>query len=334
MKQRFLHYIYRVAYYSGLIALCYFTNRHKRRVLTYHNIIPDELLDDSLHLRTSHSSSAFDAQLEIISKRWPDSERQLDPDGSGCLITFDDGYCNQARIAAPILEKWNRYAIFFLTTDLIANGNLLWPDRLLFWVSYVPFGRYRLAKMEFDLTADEQRPTFWSQIWRQIIQNQNSIKPIADAMEISYPFEALQIDPKLHELRFFPLSATELSNLQDAGHLLGGHSYGHGILARLDDQTVKEDFTRCLQLSEDMFNCSYYSYPFGGSDEVSRREQNLCRMSGFTRSFLNVDQVPSKLQADHYGIPRTTLSNTTNRFILEAELSGFKELLKKWAGKN
>lgn len=51
--------------------------------------------------------------------------------GKRCAaITFDDGYADNAFIAAPLLEKYELPATFFLTTDFVAGKRMLMHDEL------------------------------------------------------------------------------------------------------------------------------------------------------------------------------------------------------------
>jgi peptidoglycan/xylan/chitin deacetylase (PgdA/CDA1 family) len=49
--------------------------------------------------------------------------------GSTLTVTFDDGYQNNATIAAPILERHGLRACFFVTTGFIATNHIPWWDR-------------------------------------------------------------------------------------------------------------------------------------------------------------------------------------------------------------
>lgn len=58
--------------------------------------------------------------------------------GNLCLVTFDDGLASQARFAAPILEKLNIPAIFFVTTQPYTNGKAATVHKIHYLLSRVP----------------------------------------------------------------------------------------------------------------------------------------------------------------------------------------------------
>jgi peptidoglycan/xylan/chitin deacetylase (PgdA/CDA1 family) len=52
------------------------------------------------------------------------------PEPGSVVITFDDGYRDNLRIAAPILRKYELPATLFLPTSIIGRGENQWVDRL------------------------------------------------------------------------------------------------------------------------------------------------------------------------------------------------------------
>ena len=45
-------------------------------------------------------------------------------------ITFDDGYYNNFKIAAPILKRRKLSATFYITTSFIDNNEMSWIDKI------------------------------------------------------------------------------------------------------------------------------------------------------------------------------------------------------------
>ncbi len=325
MERALLRLIYMIAFYFGIVALFYYFNRHRQIVLTYHNILPDELFDNSLHLGMSHSESVFARQLEIIKRRWPTSRSGA---ADACLVTFDDGYRNQYEIASNILERHGHRGVFFVTLDLVVDRTLLWPDQFLMWLSYVPNGSYQLLGQWVEIGGGDSRSRCWSWIWEQILTNYNCREDIKNSMDAAFPFDKLPIDQSLKALRFEGMTFAQTEELARKGHRIGCHSYRHDVLACLTDAALDDDFARCEDALDWVFNCDFYSYPFGGPREVTERERSACRKSRFRRAFMNVERLEPSRANDGYAIPRTSLPNTMNRYVIEAKLSGFDKFLK------
>lgn len=327
MKGLLLRMFYFVALYSGIISLFYWSNRHKEVVICYHNVVPDELFDNAPHLSTSHSTSVFQRQIEIIAKRWPA------PRAEACLITFDDGYANQFEIAAPILNRHNRLAVFFVTLDLSMNRKMLWPDRFLMWVSYVPIGTYQLLGQPVVISDNDSRLRCWHWMWQQVNADYNRLGELSGAMDAAFPFDSLPVNEKLRALRFEGMTLPQIRELARTGHRIGCHSYRHDILSRISDTALSDDFSKCENAIGEIFNCDLYAYPFGGLSEVTERERAACRGSRFRRAFLYVARVESPNIDVDYAIPRLTLPNTANRPLIEARLSGFESFLREVIGR-
>ena len=45
-------------------------------------------------------------------------------------ITFDDGFENNYKIAAPILKKYNLKSTFYFSTELVENNSMSWIDKI------------------------------------------------------------------------------------------------------------------------------------------------------------------------------------------------------------
>jgi len=328
MKRAALRLIYIVAYHSGLIDVFYFLNRRRQVVITYHNVLPDALFDNTLHLGVSHCASAFARQIEIVNARWPASRSRPD----ACLITLDDGYRNHHEVAAGILERYGRRGVFFATLALVDGGATLWPDRMLMWLSYVPNGTYRLLGQSFSIANPAGRASCWSALWHRVCDDYGLRSDVLRDMNEVYPFDALAVDEDIKSLRFGAMSAEDIADLVRRGHRVGCHSYNHDILSRLSDAELSEDFARCDAAVGRIYSCDLFSYPFGGSNEVAEREWAACRNSRFRRAFMNVDDVQAGGDAASYAMPRISLPNTADSYVIEAKLSGFEKFLKASIG--
>jgi peptidoglycan/xylan/chitin deacetylase (PgdA/CDA1 family) len=127
--------------------------------------------------------------------------------------------------------------------------------------------------------------------------------------------------------RFHPMSKSDIMMLQTRGHVIGCHSWNHRPLAALDDNELADDFKKCTE-AKAQFGMSYYCYPFGGTEEVDWRALRACRSHGYEASVLNIEYSPfSKLRND-FALPREMLPQETNRYLIEAKLSGLESVIK------
>ena len=93
MKRKLVKYFAVFAYYSGLCALFYWLNRKAKRIITFHNVLPDAMFRGGVANGVSTSLSCFEKILDECRKRFEFSTDLFD--AKTLTITFDDGYRNQ-----------------------------------------------------------------------------------------------------------------------------------------------------------------------------------------------------------------------------------------------
>lgn len=330
MKNKILVAVYFVAAHLGLIWLFYWINRKNKIVLTYHNIIPDGLFDHSHHLGVSHGESVFEKQIQLIRRRFITNFKKRE---IRCLITFDDGYKNQLEIAARILSSYGLQGVFFVSFRSITTGCTLAIDRIMMWMSYVPIGNYIVLGSGL-LINDSSRHLAISNIYEKLIRNFELWCVVENELNAAYPFDMLSMDPELARLRFEPLNSEDLKMLSRQGHLVGAHSWGHQPLSTLPLELQKEDFSTCALLSSKYCNSKLYSYPFGGIEEVAPSTARLCAEYGFNAGYMNMPVAPEWPGVDaKFTLARFSLPNESNKYLLDAKLSGFEAFCKKYVKK-
>lgn len=122
-----------ICFYAGIDRLFYWLNRKAKRVVTYHNVLPDDLFWAAEGSPVALPESEFRRQVREMTRYL---KADADFAASGTLtITFDDGYLNQYEVAPRALEAEGiRQAVIFVSDDaLSAKGVLsaLWADREL-----------------------------------------------------------------------------------------------------------------------------------------------------------------------------------------------------------
>ncbi len=315
-----------MAYYLGVLKLFYFINRKKQLVIMYHNILSDDIFDESLvHLGVSSSETAFRKQLDIILRQFKVTTELGVP--NTCILSFDDGYKNNHDVASSMLDKHGVPGLFFIPASFFEGVTLLWIDQLLMWVSYIPLGKYYILGNDFIITDErDSRSLLWEAIYQEILSNYSNLDLLIKELDAAYPFaKNMKVIPKkMMQQRFQALSIDELESMRKKEHVLGCHSFKHDVLSLLDDQQLEEDFLNCKQ-HEQHYNSSFFSPPFGGEAEVSTNVINKCKQYGYTAVFLASEEGA----ASHYTIKRRSLNNIDDRYLIHAKLSGFESAFKK-----
>ncbi|WP_188109709.1 polysaccharide deacetylase family protein [Pseudohalioglobus sediminis] len=320
MKSLVLQCIYFAAFYAGILDLFY-RRRKTPIVITYHNIIPDDLFDKNAQfIGGDHRVSEFDAHLSIVSSKVSIGNRCIPGE---VLITFDDGYKNNKLVACPILKKHGASATFFIPACYFESSDILWVDTMLMWLSYVPDGDYDILEHNFALSNKASRSQAWEAIWERLLQDFSLKQRVLLEMEERYPVNALEIDDEYLRLRFSALNEDDLYAMIAEGNQLACHSYNHDILSRLPPADLQSNFEKCEPYRA-KYNVNWFSYPFGRDDEVSSQVVELCKTHEYSKAFMNINR-PSD---DVHKIPRINMPNSTNRYLIHAKLSGFEGALK------
>ena len=121
MKQKMVRIIAVLCYYLGLDALFYWLNKDAKRIITFHNVMPESILPQGKRIGLTDTEETFRQKVRLMKSRFKigndlSDARQL-------TITFDDGYLNQSEVAGRILkEEGDLPAIIFAAGRMIDNA--------------------------------------------------------------------------------------------------------------------------------------------------------------------------------------------------------------------
>lgn len=319
----------------ALNRLFFFLNRNRKRIISYHNVIPDKYFRELLVEGVSHSESIFNQQINYIRNYY---YFDLNPyNKKSVTLTFDDGYKNQGCIAGSTLTKLNVKAYFFCTLNLLQTGKPLFCDELMLWLSYAPSGTYSVTLEEperiqvFSIDSDKDRLNVWEFILREIKRKPNLIDVVRRAFDKHVPFSEIRnkLDSEYLNLRFSSLTKDDLDTLKDEGHLVASHSESHRIMSSLEEYTLDDEFRNCRKEFEKTFNSRVFCYPFGSEAEVNQAVIDKAQLHGFSAAFANSNTpLHSGLKYSNFFMPRIALPNTSNRMVLDFILSGAKYFLQ------
>ena len=125
-------------YYSGMLWIyAAFKLRDRAVVLMYHRILPAGA-DSFSHEGIMVTPRTFAAHMRFLRRHFrPLTQEQFGAEllGRGfgrraCLVTFDDGWWDNAGFALPILERYEMPAAVFIATAFIGTGSIFWQERL------------------------------------------------------------------------------------------------------------------------------------------------------------------------------------------------------------
>ncbi len=261
-------------------------------VLMYHDLREDDDFGNWMRV----PASVFDRQLGMLRRLGPfvgpealDAPEALDPRRPSFLITFDDGYVNNHRLALPLLEKHEAPALFFVSTRHMAERRTFWTDVV---VTAVQAGRLEALDLhEFGLGVFGFRREDGPGRWDDIQALLSALKTVGNA---DHPVVAeilgrlCEDHPALldeHLPRFRPLAPDEVRGMAAGGLCrFGAHGHDHDILTYLDDEALETNLREPKRILEDLVGAPVVdlAYPNGDHDP---RVHARAAAAGYVRAY-------------------------------------------------
>ncbi len=218
-------------------------------VLGYHRVGPAARCEFD---RTVFSAGVedFESQLDLFARDFEviglaDLDEALARRrGRALLITFDDGYRDQAEVSAPLLHARGLPAVFFLATGFVGEQRLAWWDELS-WIarssslpSIPPDGD--LLPHAIGLSADRESAA-------RALHARYRELPGADGARFVQRVGELAGTGRPAPSESPWMSWADARRLGELGHDVGGHTVTHPILARLPPEEQRREVAGSLE---------------------------------------------------------------------------------------
>jgi peptidoglycan/xylan/chitin deacetylase (PgdA/CDA1 family) len=308
-----------------LIVLCYHDLRERGDFSSWLRVEADMFrrhLEAIAHVARFVDPTALDDNLSM-----------LESGSLHVLITFDDGYPNNLRLAADLLAEAHAPALFFVSTHHLVSGEPFWFDRVV--------NRLQAARLDrLDLTgvgladyrfAAEDGPARWEGIERvlsDLKRRGNDDHPtVARALDVLE--RACGPTSQPCEQWFRPISIDELRRLAARpGITIGSHGHRHEILTYLADDRLSANLTESRRLLEDLLNreVTDFAFPNGTHDD---RVVAASRAAGYRRAYLAAGSAVATID-DPWRIPRVLVGGYDSPRTVLAKMN--RALLRAWHG--
>jgi len=261
-------------------------------VLTYHDVRSDD--DFASWLRVSLSE--FTAQLAELERLGhfihPGDLFRPEALRRHCLnflLTFDDGYVNNYRLALPVLKQFSAPALFFVSTWHLETGEPFWFDRIVtpiqaLGLAELDLQRFGLHHYRFNKRDETRR---WDEI-QVLLENIKALgnEDIPQVQRLlQYIDREYGSDISTHLERYRPIHRDELSRMVESGLCtVGSHAHRHVILTKLSDEVLTAELQKSKSILEKLQASPVFhlAYPNGDWDErVSAHASRI----GFTYAF-------------------------------------------------
>lgn len=217
-------------------------------------------------------------------------------------ITFDDGYADNCTLALPLLQKHGMSACFFVASGFL-NGGIMWNDVVIESIrgnkageldlSTLGLGAFRLGNAQDKRQAiDVLLPRLK---YLDSAARLDKVRAISELSGADLPDNLM-------------MTTAQVRVLRESGMVVGGHTLNHPILARLDDNTARNEIALNKTHLESILgeSVSVFAYPNGkpGRDYDARHVQ-MVREAGFSAAVSTSPGV-SRSSSDLWQLPRFT----------------------------
>jgi peptidoglycan/xylan/chitin deacetylase (PgdA/CDA1 family) len=252
-------------------------------------ITPDEVPAEAVEGQLSRRAGADDPRGGARAAGGGDAAGQVRPHGLRILLTFDDGYVNNYRLAWPILRRHGAPALFFISTWHAATGEPYWFDRVA--VPIQADERTELDLRDVGLQRYRFRPGDSAGRWDDIQRLLADIKSVGNPGHPAVDLILERCDAAsgdrgraaLADCR--PLQTEEIRAMQASGLCrFGSHSHRHEILTYLDTAAIAGALRDSVGHLEAVLSAPPLdlAYPNGDVDE---RVLTAARAAGFHRGY-------------------------------------------------
>tara|TARA_B110000114_G_C14984800_1_gene354046 strand:+ start:17 stop:928 length:912 start_codon:yes stop_codon:yes gene_type:complete len=200
-------------------------------------------------------------------------------------ITFDDGFYNNYKIAAPILKKRKLYATFYLTTSFIDKNETSWIDKIEHMIEKLKIKKtINIFNKKFNIDNTKKAKINFLNSIRYYAKKDNTnfnklVLIIKKQLGFNYKLNNLNniLDKKMNWSQVRKLNKCEYFTV-------GGHTVNHPILSFLNDREAKKEIYNSINAIEKKtkIKVKHYSYPEGLKHTFGKREIKLLKNRGIS----------------------------------------------------
>jgi peptidoglycan/xylan/chitin deacetylase (PgdA/CDA1 family) len=267
--------------------------RDDLRILAYHRVLESaEPADFDFDVDLiSASADAFRAQMQLIRAQFHpmrfdelcdrlERGRSLPP--RTVLVTFDDGYEDNHRIAFPILRELDMSAMFFVSTGHIESGAPYAYDWLVHMLCTAPARQVDVPELGLSLALPESMDAR-REAARRLLDRIKVLDAAGQERLVERLEHAWAMPRAAGHAACAPMRWDVLRQMQAAGMEVGSHGVHHRMLAKLPVEDMRgEVFGSKAAIERELgTRVDVLSYPVGGPDAYDAKVIQAVRDAGY-----------------------------------------------------
>jgi peptidoglycan/xylan/chitin deacetylase (PgdA/CDA1 family) len=221
------------------------------------------------------------------------------------VITFDDGYRDNAEIATPLLREAGLTACFFLATRIVGSETIPWWDQIACCMKLAKCDQVPSPFDGDDPPYDLQPAQRTASIRRYLRRIKQT--PWPRAMEcVAELRERTGVTPEEYATEPLFMTWDAARGMHTAGMELGGHTRNHPVVSQIQDaETLRDEIAGCYADIEMEIGHAplAFAYPIGSEQAMSAAGDHEIQRAGFQVSFSYVHTL-AHMQSKLIRVPR------------------------------
>lgn len=317
---------------TGVVGRARSVLRKDVRILAYHRVvetIDEDRFDFDLDL-ISANATRFRAQMEHLCRHYRPT--RLDawltavraghalPKDS-VIVTFDDGYDDNHRVAFPILRELGVPAVFFVSTGHIDSGRPYAYDWLVHMLLVTHADRLEAPEIDLICALPPSRPQRRA-LASHVLTRMKWLEAAAQASLIDRLERQWQLPRGVGHRDCRPMDWNQVREMRDAGMEIGGHGVDHHMLAKLPDAQMRREIHESkARLDAELGPVARtMSYPVGNIDAYDAGVIAQAQSAGFQAACSYLSGTNAVSPGDWWSLRRLAVER-------EMELSWFASML-------
>jgi peptidoglycan/xylan/chitin deacetylase (PgdA/CDA1 family) len=339
MTGQFKKYALQAFASTGFDRACISFHNRDALVLVYHGIFDEQKPEP---FRYHHTAAEFESHLDWLGcratpvtladfARWKRGEWR--PKKPPVLVTFDDGYRNNALVAAPLLKRKGMPALFFLASEYIDGARVLWPDEVFARVCAWP--EASLDGPDGTTRAIPGEPAEREAAALAIVEE---CKESTNARRLEFIAELARRTPSCDPLvdadaQSF-MTWDDVRSLSGAGFDLGSHTATHPILRSLSPGELRRELreSRAAIEARTGVACTALAYPNGRARDIDAAVLSETAGAGYDWAF-TVSNRWCPPAANALALDRISPPGHADLATFAVHASGFRQWLRPRASR-
>ena len=281
---------------------------------------PNFLREQLEYLTRHYEMIPLETLVECVVARKPAPPKSV-------VLTFDDGFRDNAEVAVPILDEFGVKATIFVVTRSLETGELPWSQRLGYLFQHTRASELfdpALSEEPTTLVTPLQRRAAYAGVKRMLIplareDRDRRIDDLADTLRVDPPNDRM-------------MTWVHTKEAMDSGHAIGAHTYSHALLAQVSPEEARREMKRSRDDLRERLGIErpMFCFPAGSaSDGLVMLARELGFRSAFRRD--RARRLNRGTSDDPFALVRVGLPNGP-AVDLEAELDGPFHPIRKLLG--